>query len=337
MYLRRVLAQDGCHYIIRASYRDGCCWRSEDLADLGGDPTRHIKYAGRNGFYFSAELEEQLHAKGARYSVEDLEELFLPFLPLHIRHLIEAFQSHVPLRHGRKNYSEDELAQKQRSLHSFDKRRLHFLRCGRVDIGDLDRRPWKFLNVLMDKSRDEIEHVIEGMERVLRPRDLCPYLFTALHLQAQFPHHLLRNHPAALDREEVDRYLLEALCAVNDDETFFSGMEGRDPATLHPFLVKYLVLYFDSEFEAEGWPELLAERMRRRAFQRQRPAVRRMDLEKACMLLGIRREDIPGLNRKQLAKIYRRKAKELHPDRGGDQEAFIRMSEAFAILMEQKS
>jgi hypothetical protein len=337
LYLRRVISQDGCHYVIRASYRDGECWRSEDLADLGADPATHVEYAGRNSFYFSSDLEEKLQAKGVKYSIEDLEELFLPFLPPHIRRLIESFQTHTTRRHGRRTCSEQELTQKQRGLHSFDKRRLHFLRCGRVDIGDLDRRPWKFLNVIMEKSRDEIEHVIEDMERVLRPHELCPYLFTALHLQSRFPHHLLRNHPAALDRDEVDNYFLEELCAVNEDETYFAGMERFDRTTLHPLLVKYLVLYFDSEFEGNAWPEQLVEFMRRRAFYRRLPAVRRMDIEEACTLFGISKEEVVRLDRNQLARLYRCKAKELHPDRGGDKESFIRMSEAFACLTEQKS
>ena len=42
------------------------------------------------------------------------------------------------------------------------------------------------------------------------------------------------------------------------------------------------------------------------------------------------------MERKELVRLYRRKAKELHPDRGGDQESFIRLSEAFTCLVEGK-
>jgi len=38
-----------------------------------------------------------------------------------------------------------------------------------------------------------------------------------------------------------------------------------------------------------------------------------------------------------LVRMYRRKAKELHPDLGGDKDSFIRMGEAFAYLMEKSS
>lgn len=231
MYLRRVLFQDGYHYLIRSSYRDGECWKSRELLDLGTDPAAHIEFVGGNGFYFSPDMEEQLCAQGAECSTEELEELFLPFLPLRIRRTIESFQARIGLRTRRRACSTQEMEQGQRWLHSFDKRRLHFLRCGRVDIGDLERHPWKFLQVLTEKSRDEIEHVIEGMEGVLRPQEMRPYLFTALHLQTRFPHHWLRNQPAALDPEAVDDCFLEALCALNNDAGYFAGVEQVDRST----------------------------------------------------------------------------------------------------------
>ena len=43
------------------------------------------------------------------------------------------------------------------------------------------------------------------------------------------------------------------------------------------------------------------------------------------------------MDRKQLVRLYRQKAKELHPDQGGDKESFILMREAFACVMEEKS
>jgi len=309
---------------------------SRALLDLGTDPAAHIEFVGGNVFYFNPDMEEQLRAQGADCSTEELEELFLPFLPLRIRRTIESFQARTGLRTSRRTCSTQEMAQGQRRLHSFDKRRLHFLRCGRVDIGDLERRPWKFLQVLTEKSRDEIEHVIEGMEGVLRPHEMRPYLFTALHLQARFPHHWLHNHPVALDLEAVDDCFLEALCALNDDAGYFAGVEHGDRSTLHPYLVKYVVLYFDSEFERGLRPEQFRDFVIRQRFTRPRVTPHRVALEDACKLFVFRREDLARLSRSQLVRLYRRKAKELHPDHGGDQEGFIRMTEAFTCLMEGK-
>ncbi len=227
------------------------------------------------------------------------------------------------------------MTRKQRWLHSFDKRRLHFLRCGRVDIGDLELRPWKFLNVLAEKSRDEIEHVLEGMEAVLRPHEIRPYLFAALHLQARFPHHLLRNHPEALDQEAVDNCFLESLCCVDRDEAFWAGAERSDRTTLHPYLTKYLILYFDSDYGLPHWPEFMREYIGRRRAYRRLSGEQRMGMDDACRVFGVSREEVAGMKGKDLVRMYRRKAKELHPDRGGDNESFIRMGEAFACLMER--
>jgi hypothetical protein len=304
--------------------------------DLGRNPEAFIEYAGGNGFCFGAALEEKLQACGADYSSEDLERLFLPFLKPHIRRIIENFRTHRTRRNRWGRYSEQELLQKQGQLHLFDKRRMHFLRCGRVDIGELEGRPWKFLNILLEKSRDEIEHTIEGMENVLPPHEMRSYLFTALHLQAYFPHHLLRNHPLALDPEKVDECFLDALCCLNDDPAFFTGVDRLDGTCLHPYLSKYLILYFDSGHGRDDWPEYLGEFMRWQQSHRSMPAPKRMDVGAACKVLGMSREEALKLHRKDLIRLYRKKAKEHHPDRGGDKESFIQMTEAFACLLEQK-
>jgi hypothetical protein len=334
LYLRRVMFQDGCHYVVRESYCDAGFWQHRDLADLGANPGQCIEYTGGNGFYFQGELEEKLRAGGMDYSSADLECLFLPFLKPHIRRIIENFQAHTTRSHRLTNTSEPELTRKQRRLHSFDKRRLHFLRCGRVDIGELDRRPWRFLNVLVDKSRDEIEHILEGMECLLRPHEMRLYLFTALHLQTHFPHHLLRNHPEALDQETVDNCFLETLCCMNNDEAYWAGMERCDRTTLHPYLARYLILFFDSDFDQSQRPEFIREFINRQRAYRRLSTARRMGIDDACRVFGVSREEAARMTGKELVRMYRRKAKELHPDRGGDKDSFIRMGEAFACLAE---
>ena len=330
MYLRRVRFQDGDHYIIRKSFRDDGCWKYNDLMDLGRNPEAFIEYAGGNGFYFGAALEEKLQACGADYSSEDLERLFLPFLKPHIRRIIENFQTHRTRRNRWGRYSEHELLQKQGQLHLFDKRRMHFLRCGRVDIGDLEGRPWKFLNILLEKSRDEIEHTIEGMENVLRPHEMRSYLFTALHLQACFPHHLLRNHPLALGPGKGRQYFLDALCCLNNDAAYFAGVECLDWTSLHPYLSKYLILYFDSGNGRKCLAGIPRGIHALAASHGDLPAAKRMDMGAACKVFGMSREEVVRIAPKGSGPVIPKKAKELHPDRGGDKESFIRMTEAFA-------
>jgi len=39
------------------------------------------------------------------------------------------------------------------------------------------------------------------------------------------------------------------------------------------------------------------------------------------------------MNKKSLARLYRKKAQEMHPDKGGDAEAFILLTAAYEELL----
>ncbi|MDY6909803.1 MAG: J domain-containing protein [Thermodesulfobacteriota bacterium] len=336
VYLRRVRFQDGWHYVLRKSFWGGGCWRHRDLMDLGSDPEAYIVYPGGNGFYFKPELEEALEAKGVQWETDDLEEVFLPFLDPHIRRIVTMFRAGpAPSRWA--GCSQEELLEHQKGLHAFDKRRLHYLRCGRVDIGKLDDRPWKFLNVLLEKSRDEIEHVFESMEAQLRPHEVRPYLFTALHLQSYFPQHLLKNQPAALDPEKVDDYFLEEICHLNADPAYLKGLPHRSGGRLHPYLVRYVILYFDHAFTAEAlWNDTLRGFIGSRGFYRPPRPSAAMPIPDACRILGISREEFETMSVRDLTRCFKRRAMAHHPDRGGDHEAFIRTTRAYEELLLRK-
>ncbi len=337
MYIRYVRYGGKAHYVLRRSQWNGSCYVTQDILDLGDDPEAYIVYVGGNGFYFSPEVEEALEALGIEWETEDLERAFLPYLDPHIRRIIEDFTfGSSPSRWSR--CSLEELARHQRRLHSFDKRRMHFLRCGRIDIGNLEGRPWKFLNVLLGKSRDEIEHVIECMEMDLRPQERRNYLFTALELQKYFPHHLLRNNPAALDAERVDRFFLEEICRLNEDSLFFQGVEDHDPSRLHPYLVKYVIMYFDHAFVMHSFlDEMLRDFFWHRQFRFPRaPSGPSMPEKEACSCLGLTEEEYRAMSPEALARCYKRCAKKHHPDAGGDHETFIRVTEAYESLARRK-
>ena len=227
----------------------------------------------------------------------------------------------------------------QQKLHSFDKRRIHYLRSGQVDMGNLAARPWKFLNVLLQKSRDEIEALIEEMEQALPPNETRPYLFAALQLQTHFRHLLTRNHPGALDPEKVDHYFLEDLCRLNQDERFFSGIELYDSDSLHPYLVRYLILYFDHEFDtASTWNDYVEDFIGQHQYYRS-PRSRNFysGVEReACRCLGISVEEFEKMDRQELIRCYRRRAKLAHPDAGGDEGHFVKITEAYERLLRTK-
>jgi hypothetical protein len=337
VYLRRFRSNGHYHYSLRESYLEEGTWKHRNLMDLGPDPGSYIEYPGGNGFFFQASLEETLQAQGVNYSSEDLEELFLPFMDPDIRRIVENFRGPGSLNSPWKSCSPPELLRLQQDLHSFDKRRLHYLRCGRVDIGRLEQRVWKFLNILLGKSRDEIEHTIDQMEMQLRPHEMRSYLFTAFHLQSYFPNHLLRNQPAALDAERVDQYFLEEICRLNGDAGYFRGVSDRSGRDLHPLLVKYVILYFDHDFDHRSlWNQYVNEFMQqRRAY---RPPRSRADMphQEACQHLNICESAFDKMTRRELIRHYRLRAKEIHPDTGGDHDAFIRLNEAFERLLRQK-
>jgi len=337
LYIRRVKIEKEYHYVLRETVRAHDAWVSRDLMDLGTDPCRHIEYPGGNGFYFNPEVDEALCAKGVEYASEDLEEVFFPFLEPHVRRVVRNF-SHPPGRcRGPNAVPGEDLWKYEQELHLFDKRRLHYLRCGRIDIGELEGRSWKFLKVLLGKCRDEIECVIEGMEGRLRPQELGSYVYAAFNLQSHFPGHVLRNIPAGLDPDRIDECLLAEICRLNDDPRYFAGMNGHDGRTLHPFLVKYLILHFDHGYERRS---LLDEHMndfeRRRRFARPAPRGAGMALQEAFAVFGITDKEFQAMSRRELVRRYRRHARHRHPDQGGNHEDFLRLTRAYEVLLVRK-
>jgi hypothetical protein len=337
--LRREQLRDGDRYVICESFEGEGCWKHRELMDLGADPQQYIRYPGGSSFYIEPSVEETLLEKGAQGVEEELEGLFLPFLEPRIRRIVERFTRSSGNRGRWKGLGREELMHEQGKLHSFDKRRLHYLRCGRVDIGDLNARPWKFLNILLEKSRDEIEHVLYGMEQELPPEETRRYLYTALEIQTHFRHLLTRHHPEMLDPEKVDHYFLEDLCRLNRDPRFFRGVGDRDPDVLHPYLVRYVIMYFDHSFDdGAPWADYVSDFMWRQRFHR--PARSRPgwsgDEKEACRRLGITLQEFEKMARRDIVRCYRLKAKETHPDRGGEEEAFVRLKEAYECLLRRK-
>lgn len=332
MYLRHVQNAFSRSYVLRESFFQEDCWHHRDLLDIGSDPASCIVFPGGNGFYFSSELHERLQAAGAEYTEDQLEEAFFPFLPQPIQRLLQQFSRRAPGRE--KIASKEALLEQMRTVHSFDKRRLHYLRFGRLDMGHLESRPLKFLNVLLNKSRDEIEHTIEAMERVLRPHETRNYLYAALNLELYFSGSLLKHHPLALDPEKVDAFFLEEVCALNRDRRFFFGTDVRDTGALHDYLKRYVILYFDA---------LPAARMDfadfRQFFQNRRagayvasPAAG-LSSEVALARFEITHEELKQMTREDLQRMYRRKAKDAHPDGGGRHDAFLDLTEAYEALL----
>jgi len=307
--------------------------------DLGPDPGDYIKYPGGNSFHVRESFLEKAQGIAERFSEDELESLLMPFLDPHIRRIVEQFERPRESVKPWRSLSPDEVLEQQKHLHSFDKRRFHYLRFGRVQMGDLDRRPFRFLQVLAEKSRDEIEAMMEQMELALRPHERPVYVYTAFHLQNHFQHLLTRNHPSALDPEKMDEFFMEDICSLNRDERFFNGIVPHDHQTLHPYLIKYLILYFDNDFfPGTFWNQTVKDFMWKHQFHRKAkphftPSVSH---EAACRCLEISLDDFKKMDRRKLTRCYRRLAKKNHPDRGGESHRFVEIKAAYEVLLQMK-
>ena len=338
MYLRRKNTKSGRRFVLSESYRDGSLLRHRSLIDMGPDPGIYIEYPGGNSFHVRESLIEKLEAMGKEAPEDEMENLLMPFLDPRIRRIVERFQRSKRSERPWHSLPPEKRLQMQKELHPFDKRRIHYLRFGRMQMEDMDRRACSFLYVLFEKSRDEIEHLIEEMEYELPPHEIRSYIYTSLHLQTHFRNLRTRHHPSALEPEKVDHFFVEELCRLNRDQWFFSGVGQWDFQTLHPYLIKYLTQYFDSEFESGTvWSEYVEDFLWKHQFHKPKEThSNSSSAEKAaCRCLEITFEDFQEMDQMKLRRCYRRLAKRTHPDGGGSKERFVEIKAAYEFLIQR--
>lgn len=328
MYLARLPHNGHTRYVLRESYDNGGTFRSRDILDLGTNPARCIEYPGGNAFYLNDEVSDALSDHGSDPGSEEIELLFWPFLKPDIRRALEHFV------HRRGTASHRPPTPPARTPHVFDKRRLHFLRCGRTDIGAIGMAPEKMFRDLWHKSRDEIEQQFIQWEVELKPVDRKTYVYAVFDLQQVFRHPLAGRFPSAMDTEQMDDAFLDALCARHEDRSFWEGFPVGD--ALHPYLARYVVMYFDHPFPRRNiMGEYIREFMDNHRDHRPPPPSPRMGRDEAIKRLGLARERFTTMTRSELTRHYRRIALRLHPDHGGRHDRFIRVTEAYQELMER--
>ena len=328
MYLAAIPEKQWYRFIIRESYWDRGCYRSRDLVDLGCDPTEYIVYPGGRAYYVDPELEDQILDQGGAFDADELEELFWPFVDEDVRYAVESF------RRRRPPFQRTVDRDKRLDVHLFDKRRVHFLRFGRMDQGYIGRVPAKLYRPIRDRSRDEIEQYFLKSERILKPHERKAYVYVIFDLQRFFSELCAKTMPEGLNQEAVENHFVQELCRLNGDAAFWSGMTMRD--NLQDYLVRYLLMFFDLDYGHSSFMENLINQFRNAHRRHRWPKKKRMPLQEAGRIFGIGSQELEGLNRRQVTRLFRRRALKCHPDQGGKPTEFIRLSEAYKRIMASK-
>lgn len=334
MYLARSSIWPPHHFIIRESYPGEGCYRSRDLLDLGPDPGRHIRYPGGSTFFIDEWVAAGLREKGADPDPFELEDLFLPFLERALRQRAEVSAARKAGR-GWRPISTLVRRRILNTTHEFDRRRIHFLRFGQLDQRRLDR-PAAIYRILLDKSRDEIEQYLLRLEGLLRPAEYKDYVYAAFDLQRFFTESYALSMPEALNGEKLDRRFVERLCRLDRDTKFWAGMERDD--RLSEYLIRYVVMYFDYDFApGRGMEEYVRNFMDSRRRYVPRRSGGRISVSEAAAIFGISRAELSSLTIVQLKRLFREKARELHPDKGGNHDKFIELVNAYQETLRSRT
>lgn len=331
MYLAKTLAKGSLSYIIRQSYfdHDKEGYRFREIYHLGPDPMDHIKVVDERICYFSEELEEAISKHTKKDPTLILEELLWNYLPLSVR-------DRLSLLGGRKNIVKKPLTQEdkeaiKREIHLFDRRRLYFLRYDGIDQSRLFRMHEKVCRPLLGQCRDEREFSFRDQEAVLRPSEYKRYVYSIFNLQRHFHEYFAPFMPEALDQAAIHEYFEKDICALNGDSSFWQGFPS--PAFLHPHLHRYIVMFFDFDYPHRSFQKDFARQFRNSHRQFRWPTKQTVSTEEVSNIFGVEFSKLKKLDKNELTRLFRQKAKELHPDTGGDHEKFILLANAYKDLL----
>lgn len=295
----------------------------ETLADLGADPGRVVRFDRFGISYAESLLERLAHLD---LDMDALDEAFGPLAPAGFTGRAGrggAWRRTVPTR-----VQEDTV----RLLHPFDRRRMAYLRSGEVNLSRIDEVSPKLFLRLLGKSRDELEQLFLRMERSLPGDEARRYVYAALDLQRHFANLTARTMPEAQDRERLDEAFMHEFCRLHDDAAFGFGLpQGADA-----YLRRYACLHFDFDFASDGGFERIFHDFMN-DFRRHRPRPKPVAPERVRELFGMGMSEIRSMTRREFARVFRKKAMSMHPDKGGDHDAFVELLETYKRLVSSKS
>ncbi len=306
---------------------------SKTLFDLGTTPQSHINEEEPGYFTFSDSLVEavQPHAKKNYHIL--LEELLFDFFSPETKKFLLKYPSRKKITIS--PLSQEEKVKIQNEIDLFDLRRLYFLRYGAIDQRHLHKLHKKCCRPLLSKSRDEKEYYFTKEEAVLQPLEKKSYVYAIFNLQQHFSQSFAAFMPAGLPETELEDYFLLELCKLNQQPGFFN--EDLLPNVLHHHLQRYVIMFFDSLFQTDSFASHFINRFIRdhRTFvwPETSPGI---DDQTIFKLFGKNKSELQQLDKRELTSLYRKAAKKLHPDKGGDHELFIQLTEAYKQILENK-
>ncbi len=96
-------------------------------------------------------------------------------------------------------------------------------------------------------------------------------------------------------------------------------------------------MFFDYEFDGgSAWEEYLQNFINSKRFYRPPSSQSTVYMTVVVGIFGVSEDDLKAMNKSDLTKLYRQKAYELHPDKGGEHDSFVRLAEAYEQLLREK-
>ncbi len=335
MYLARYKNKGRTHYVIRESFKKGDRYLSRNLFDLGSDPSQYIVYLDDRAYYIDDKVTDTLHSLGIVSDGEELDDIFWQFLDPEIKRTLKHVRQRATARTQRKTIGPQAEKEARSRVHIMDLRRIHYLKFGQIDQRNIRRMPVVLFEALMRKSRDEIEQSFMAMEQALKPSELKEYVYVIFNLQRFFSEIIATKMPQGLDQDNVDRHFLEEICRLNKSKSFWAGLRAKE--NLHDYLVRYVIMFFDNDFDYSTFLEGYARDFinRHRQYRPPKPKETISDRE-ASTIFGLTKEILKNMNQRSLARMYRRLAQKFHPDTGGAHDKFIKLTEAYQKLKKSK-
>jgi len=336
IYLSRSVLASPTRYSLRISFWNTAenCFGTSELIDLGYAPGDFLYYPNSTCFHLNTDFVYRIEKLCGRDVESELEHLLWPFVDPSVQRKMEHFffrnSRTVSFKRGVKLLSFD-----GQPAHSLDKRRLHFLRFGSTDQGRIFQMPARLEAKLLNRSRDELEQYFIEEEARLQEHEFKSYLYAALNLQKHFSEAYARSIPQALSPEKIDQAFLDELCLLNDNLDFWQ--ERTDYKHLPDYLIRYIILFFDSSFPRQNRGFAQAQEFmdghRSFSWPEKKDTVSNDDISE---IFEESAETLREADPKELTRLYRKKAKSMHPDTGGDQGKFVRLTKAYEQLLQEK-